>query len=286
MQVTRDIPRTRAAVRAARDAGRRIGFAPTMGALHAGHVSLIEAARRDDTYPVVSIFVNPTQFGPGEDYQNYPRDTAADLECCAAAGAAQVFIPAVEDMYRPDAVTTVHVVRLTDTLCGPFRPGHFTGVATVCIKLFNIIQPNVAYFGQKDYQQLAVLRRMVADLDLPLEIVGCPIVREESGLALSSRNRYLSPAERQQATCLYRGLCDVRERIHAGERDTVALLAVLRETIERAGPARIDYLSIVDPESLQPVAEVGAPVLIALAVRIGPARLIDNMLVDPAAPTA
>lgn len=256
-----------------------------MGALHAGHISLIQAARRDDTYTVVSIFVNPTQFSPGEDYQNYPRDTAGDLECCAAAGVAQVFIPTAEDMYRPDAATTVHVARLTDTLCGPLRPGHFAGVATVCTKLFNIIQPDVAYFGEKDYQQLAVLRRLVSDLDLPLEIVGCPTVRDSDGLALSSRNRYLSAEERQQATCLYRGLCLVRERIQAGERDVPTLLTALREMIERAGPARIDYLSIVDPASMQPVERVTAPVLVALAVRIGPARLIDNMQVDPAGHT-
>ena len=172
MKVTRDIPSTRAAIAEARRDGRRIGFVPTMGALHAGHLSLVEAARRDGTFVVVSIFVNPTQFGPGEDYDRYPRDTAGDLRQCQEAGVELVFMPAVTDMYRPDAVTTVHVARLTDTLCGPWRPGHFDGVATVVAKLLNIVQPDRAYFGQKDAQQLAVIRRMTRDLDLPVEIVG------------------------------------------------------------------------------------------------------------------
>jgi len=254
-----------------------------MGALHRGHVSLIEAARRDGTYTVLSIFVNPTQFGPQEDFNKYPRDEAGDLNICAEAGVDLVFAPPVEVMYHPDAVTTVRVAKLTDTLCGAFRPGHFEGVATVCCKLFNIVQPDVAYFGQKDAQQLAVIRRMVRDLDLPLEIVACPTVREPDGLALSSRNRYLSPADRRQATCLYRALCQAAERIKAGERDPAAVAGLMREVIRRAGPERIDYASVVDPASMQPVERIGGPVLLALAVHVGPARLIDNLLVDPGA---
>jgi len=283
MNVARDITTTRTTIRAARQAGRRIGLVPTMGALHTGHVSLIDAARRDGTYVVVSIFVNPTQFGPGEDYLSYPRDTAGDLRICDEAGVDLVFLPAAEDMYRPDAVTRVHIAGLTDTLCGPFRPGHFDGVATVCTKLFNIVQPDVVYLGQKDAQQLAVIRRLVRDLDLPLEIVGCPTIREPDGLAMSSRNAYLSPAERRQATCLYRALCAAREQIQGGQREPAAVTGAMRQIIAESGPARIDYISVVDPESMQPVSKIEKPVLVALAVRIGPTRLIDNLLVDPGA---
>ena len=282
MRVTRDIASTQAAVRAARAAGRRTGLVPTMGALHRGHVSLIELARRGEDYVVVSIFVNPTQFGPDEDYQNYPRDTAGDLEVCAQAGVDLAFLPAREDIYKPGAVTTVHVTELTDTLCGASRPGHFDGVATVCAKLFNIVLPDVAYFGQKDAQQLAVLRQMVRDLDMPLEIVGCSTIREDDGLAVSSRNVYLSPAQRQQAACLYRGLRLAEKRIQAGERDPGAVTAAVREVVEVAGPARIDYNDVVEPETMQIVECITGPVLVALAVHIGPARLIDNLLVDPA----
>ena len=205
-----------------------------------------------------------------------------DLRACEAAGCSLVFMPSVEDMYPPDAVTRVQVARLVDTLCGPLRPGHFDGVATICTKLFNIVQPDAAYFGQKDAQQLAVLKRIVRDLDMPLRIAGCPTVREPGGLAMSSRNAYLSPAQRAQATCLYRGLRAARARIVGGERDSALVAAAVREVIEQAGPARIEYISVVDPESMQPIAEIAGPVLVALAVRVGPARLIDNMVVDPA----
>ena len=282
MEITHEISSTRAAVAAARQAGRRIGLVPTMGALHEGHLSLVAAARRDDTYAVVSIFVNPTQFGPNEDFQSYPRDETGDLHLCEQAGADLVFVPAVEEMYRPEAVTHVRVARLTDGLCGAARPGHFDGVTTVCAKLFNIVQPDRAYFGQKDAQQLAVIRRMVHDLDMPLEIVGCPTVREPNGLAVSSRNRYLSAAQQEQATCLYRSLCAVAERIKAGERDAASAAAGLRRVIAESGPSDIDYIAVVDPDTMQPVERISGPVLLALAVRIGPARLIDNLLVDPA----
>ncbi len=281
MLVTRDIERTRKAVAAARAAGRRIGFVPTMGALHAAHVSLMEAARRAGDFVVVSIFVNPTQFGPGEDFDAYPRDEGGDLATCENAGVDLVFFPSVAVMYPPGAVTTVHVARLTDTLCGPHRPGHFDGVATVVTKLFNIVQPDAAYFGQKDAQQLAVIRRMTRDLDMPVEIVGCPTVREPDGLAMSSRNAYLDPDQRSQATCLYRALEHARSRIQTGEESAETITTEMRGIVENAGPCRIDYISVVDPASMEPVTRIAGPVLVALAVRIGRTRLIDNMTVDP-----
>lgn len=281
MRVARDIPSTRAAVAAARRNGRRIGLVPTMGYLHAGHLALVEAAHCDETFLVVSVFVNPTQFGPQEDLDRYPRDTAGDLEKCQRAGVDLVFLPEVADMYSPDAATSVRVGRLTETLCGPHRPGHFDGVATVVIKLFHIVQPDRAYFGEKDAQQLAVIRRMVRDLDLPIDIVGCPTVREADGLAMSSRNACLDPDERQRATALYRALLAAREQIHAGERDVAAVLATMQRLVAQARPRRIDYISAVDPETLQPVAQVTGPVLLALAVHVGATRLIDNLRVDP-----
>jgi len=281
MEVTRDIASTRRTLAAVRQAGRRVALVPTMGALHAGHVSLMEAARRDGGYVVVSIFVNPTQFGPGEDFQRYPRDEAGDLRTCEGVGVDLVFIPPVAEMYAPDAATTVHVARLTDTLCGPHRPGHFDGVATVVTKLFNIVQPDAAYFGQKDAQQLAVIRRMVRDLDLPIEIIACPTVREADGLALSSRNAYLSPGERVQARCLYRALCAARRLVEGGQRDARRIEEAMRRSIEESGPAVIDYVSVVDPLTMQPVERIERRVLLALAVRIGMTRLIDNLLVDP-----
>lgn len=281
MEITRDIAGTRAAVVAARRAGRRIGLVPTMGYLHAAHLSLVEAARRDATYVVVSIFVNPTQFGPTEDLDRYPRDESGDLNKCKAAGVALVFIPPTAEMYRPQAATTVHVAGVTDTLCGPCRPGHFDGVATVVAKLFNIVQPDRAYFGEKDYQQLVVLRRMTRDLDLPIEIIGCPTVREPDGLAMSSRNALLSPDQRQRALVLYRSLCAARDRVRAGERDTQTIIGLMRQIVEEAAPDKIDYISVVDPETLRPVARIEKPVRLALAVRLGPTRLIDNLPVDP-----
>lgn len=286
MKVTRDIPSTRTAVVQARRDGRRIGFVPTMGCLHAGHLSLIEAARRDRTCAVASIFVNPTQFGPHEDYERYPRDTAGDLQRCQDAGVELVFVPAVTDMYPAGASTTVRVAQLTDTLCGPCRPGHFDGVATVVAKLFNIVQPDRAYFGQKDAQQLAVIRRMTRDLDLPIEIVGCPTVREPDGLAMSSRNALLTAQERQRSLALYRSLCSARELVQAGERTAATIVAETQRIVAAAEPKQIDYISVVDPETMQPVTQIEGPVLIALAVCIGPTRLIDNALVDPGAPSA
>ncbi|MGE0479202.1 MAG: pantoate--beta-alanine ligase [Phycisphaerae bacterium] len=281
MDTVRRIPELRAAVAGARRAGRPIGVAPTMGALHAGHDALIEAARRDGCFTVVTIFVNPTQFAPHEDFDRYPRDEPADLRRCAAAGADLVFLPALADMYRPDAVTTVRVAKLADHLCGPFRPGHFDGVATIVAKLFLLVQPDRAYFGEKDAQQLAIIRRMTRDLDFPIEIVGCPTVREPDGLAMSSRNRYLSAADRARAAALHRALCAGRDAVAAGEQAADGVIAIMTGVLHAADVRDIDYASVVDPETIQNVDVICAPVLLAIAARVGAARLIDNMRATP-----
>jgi pantoate--beta-alanine ligase len=281
MHVVRTIADAREIVAAARQAGCTIGLVPTMGYLHDGHLALIQAALREGCWTAVSLFVNPTQFGPNEDFDAYPRDEQRDLALCRAAGVALVFAPAASEMYPPDAATTVQVAGLGDHLCGPWRPGHFDGVATVVAKLFSILPADRAYFGRKDAQQLAIIRRMVGDLNLPVEVVGCDTVREPDGLAMSSRNVRLSAAERRRATALYAALCRARDAIGAGERDVAALLAEMRRIVEAAQPTQIDYLSVVDPEHLKPVKYVAGPVLIAVAVRFGGTRLIDNLTVDP-----
>lgn len=282
MQIARTIAEVRRAVQAARSAGRGVTLVPTMGALHAGHLSLIEAARRrPGDFVVVSIFVNPTQFGPGEDFERYPRAEAADLEACRAAGVSLAFLPTAAEMYPAGAVTQVRVAKLTDTLCGPHRPGHFDGVATVVAKLLNIVGPERACFGQKDAQQLAVIRRMVRDLDIPVEVVGCPTVREADGLAMSSRNAYLSAEQRKAARSLYAALRLAEERVRGGETSAAALEAEMRRRIESAGADRIDYVSFVDPQTMQPVERVEGVVLAAVAVYFGETRLIDNLTMDP-----
>jgi pantoate--beta-alanine ligase len=245
-------------------------------------MSLVRHARRHCDYIVVSIFVNPTQFVAGEDYSSYPRTLEADVARCAGEGVDLIFAPSAEQMYSLSAATTVHVARLTEPLCGRHRPGHFDGVTTVVTKLFNIVQPDAAFFGQKDAQQAAVIRKMAVDLDMPVEVIVCPTVREPDGLAMSSRNAYLSAEQRQQALCLYRGLQGARRAIAEGGRDAEALISQIRRTIAAAGPCTIDYIEIVHPETLEPVGRVTGPVLIAAAVRIGKARLIDNIVVDPA----
>lgn len=277
MELCRTVDEMRGVSAAARRAGREIGFVPTMGALHAGHASLIDAARRDDGLAVVSIFVNPTQFGPNEDYARYPRDEAGDLALCRAGGVDAVFLPTVEAMYPPGAATRVSVPSLAGRLCGVFRPGHFDGVATVVAKLLHIVTPDRAYFGEKDAQQLAIIRRMARDLDLPVRIVGCPIIREPDGLALSSRNAYLSPAEREQARCISAALRTARSSVSAGERESSRLIAEMTRVITDAGACRIDYVSIVDPDSLEDMPRVESRALAAIAVHIGRTRLIDNM---------
>jgi pantoate--beta-alanine ligase len=277
MEIVHTISEIRQRVAQARKAGKSIGVVPTMGALHDGHGTLIETAGQGSDFVVVTIFVNPLQFGPSEDLERYPRDLEADARFCAERGAHVIFAPSTKEMYPREMATAVTVDALTNTLCGVSRPGHFRGVATVVTKLFNIVQPDYAYFGQKDAQQLAVISRMVADLNIPVEIVKVPIVRESDGLALSSRNAYLSPAERQAAVVLYQALQAAIAKLEAGERNADALRDFLCDTISREPLARIDYAEVVDVESLQRVSSVQRSVLLAVAVYFGKTRLIDNM---------
>ncbi len=271
----------RAALAAARKAGKRIGLVPTMGALHEGHLSLVRAARAECDAVVVSIYVNPSQFGPNEDLAKYPRTLQADLDLLAGCGTDFVWAPADAEVYRPGHATWVEVGGVAEPLEGQCRPGHFRGVATIVLKLLNAVQPDVAYFGQKDYQQAAVIRRMAADLDVHVEIRVCPIVREEDGLALSSRNRYLSPSARGRATVLWQSLQLAAELVAGGQRRAAEIVRRMREVILTAEDARIDYVALVDPETLLPVETVAQPTLAALAVRIENTRLIDNCILTP-----
>lgn len=280
MNVYADILPCRTTVRGIQRTGGTVGLVPTMGALHEGHFSLIRAAKARCTHVAVTVFVNPTQFGPAEDFTAYPRPLDADLRACESAGVDLVFTPTVETMYPSGVKTTVHMGGLTDVLCGPLRPGHFDGVATVVAKLFHILPADIAFFGEKDYQQLAVIRRMVRDLNIPIEIVGCPTVREPDGLAMSSRNVYLTPAQRTQATCLSRALFDAADRVQQGERTVPAILGELCGRILVAGPVTIEYIDLVDAETLERLRTVDRPARICLAVRIGSCRLIDNVGVD------
>ncbi|MCZ6655156.1 MAG: pantoate--beta-alanine ligase, partial [Planctomycetota bacterium] len=275
MIVCEKIDQVREQVAGARskDSARIVGLVPTMGALHAGHLSLIDAARRDCGWVVVSIFVNPSQFGPNEDLDHYPRPVSADLEKCRESGVDLVFQPSAEVVYGSGCDTTVQVNTVSALLCGRHRAGHFAGVSLVVTKLLNIVQPDRAYFGQKDAQQLAVVRRLVHDLNMPVEIIGCPTVREPDGLALSSRNAYLNEHERQQATVLYRSLLAIRDAVEGGSRDSAALVRSARDLIEQSGPCEIDYVELVDPESMQPFAHLEeGRVLAAVAVRFGECR--------------
>lgn len=268
----------RAACDRARARGAKVGLVPTMGALHAGHMSLVEEAkRRGCDHLVVTIFVNPLQFGPHEDFDRYPRTLEDDLAACRAAGVHTVFAPAVDAMYPPGFATTVTVSGVTEPLEGAFRPGHFAGVTTVVAKLFALAGPCTAIFGRKDYQQWKIVERMARDLDLPVEVVGAPIVRDPDGLALSSRNRYLSPQERERALGIVTGLRAAERAFAAGERDRDALSSVARAPIE-ARFDRIDYVALADPETLAPIESARVPerVLLAVAAHIGMTRLIDN----------
>jgi len=281
MKIVTTIAEARSLVIQARADGKRVALVPTMGALHAGHYSLIDAARRDCDFVVVSIFVNPTQFGPAEDLSAYPRTPQADHAGCQARGVDVIFEPNVETMYHPGALTEVTVHGLTQTLCGRSRPTHFAGVCTVVAKLFHIIPAHRAYFGAKDYQQAAIIKRMTVDLDFPIEIVTCPTVRETNGLAISSRNAYLSPTQRKQAVALHDALmlaADMITTMHPPAADIIA--AVVAHLAAYAPDGEIDYVQIVDPETLADVQKTGRPVVVALAVKFDRARLIDNMLVD------
>jgi pantoate--beta-alanine ligase len=281
MKIIRTIQEMQAFGEGVRAAGRRIALVPTMGFLHEGHLSLVrEAARRADEV-VVSIFVNPAQFGPNEDLDAYPRNFERDRELSESAGATVIFAPEAEEIYAPGFQTYVTLETLPAHLCGLSRPIHFRGVATVVAKLFNIVKPHVAVFGEKDYQQLLVVRRMVRDLNFDVEIVGGPIVREEDGLAMSSRNAYLTPEQRKRALCLGRSLDAAEAAVKAGETDPARLIQNARERISAEPEAEIDYVRVVDPETLEDAAEVRGPVVMALAVKIGKPRLIDNRMLIP-----
>ena len=269
----------REASRAGRRDGRRLGFVPTMGALHEGHLSLVRAARARTGMVAASIFVNPTQFGPNEDLAKYPRSFARDCELLEREGVSFVFAPSVEEMYPAGAVTWVTVEELSGKLDGKSRPGHFRGVTTVVSKLFHIVEPDAAFFGQKDAAQVAIIRRMVRDLNLQVEIVTCPIVREADGLALSSRNAYLSADQRTQALVLHRSLMRVSELVKSGERDATRLAAAGRREISAESSVRLDYLAIVNPDTLDPLVDVSQGALVAVAAYVGTTRLIDNVLI-------
>lgn len=280
MQLIETVAGVKEQVAAWKAAGLSVGLVPTMGSLHEGHESLMEAARAACDKVVVSVFVNPLQFGPDEDYDNYPRDIERDGAICEAHGVDVVFHPAPEEMYGPNFNTYVVMETLTDALCGASRPGHFRGVCTVVNKLFNIAQPDKAFFGQKDAQQLAIIKRMVADLNMNLQVVGCPIVREEDGLAKSSRNTYLSAEERQAALVLSRAIFAGEQAVQAGERDAEALKRLMGDIIAAEPLARVDYIEVVDGATMQPVETLGSSVLTAMAVYIGSTRLIDNLIYE------
>ena len=258
--------------------GKTLGFVPTMGALHEGHLSLVRASTSRCNVTAVSIFVNPLQFGPTEDLAKYPRTLERDSAMLEEAGVDLLFFPSVEEMYPPGAKTRVHVAELSEKLDGASRPGHFLGVATVVNKLFEIVRPDLAFFGQKDAAQVAVLRKMVRDLDMDVEMVVCPIVREKDGLAMSSRNAYLTAEQRQQALVLHRSLMRVQAAADQGQRDAARLREIGEQVIAEELAARLDYFAVVDPDTLDPVQDVGGGALVAVAAYVGATRLIDNIL--------
>jgi pantoate--beta-alanine ligase len=281
VKICATIAEVRAACCSLRSAGKRLGLVPTMGALHAGHLSLVGTAKAQCAAVAVSIFVNPTQFGPTEDLAKYPRTFETDCAALEKEQADVVFAPTVEEMYRPGETTWVTVEGLSEKLDGRSRPGHFRGVTTVVSKLFHIIQPDRAFFGQKDAAQLAVIRRMVRDQKFPVEIVSCPIVRETDGLAMSSRNVYLNKEERKRALVLSRSLRHVEEEFRRGQQDTANLRGAGMEVIAGEPAVRLDYFEIVDPNTLDPIDTVSRPALVAVAANVGSTRLIDNVVLAP-----
>jgi pantoate--beta-alanine ligase len=281
MEIIRTIDWMKQVCRSARSGGRVIGFVPTMGAIHEGHLSLAREAQKSCAPVVVSIFVNPTQFGPAEDLSRYPRPFEADCAKIEALGVDYVFAPTAQEMYPKGFSTSVHVEGLSERLEGRSRPGHFYGVATVVLKLFEIMQPNFAFFGRKDAQQLAVIRRMARDLALDIEVVACPIVREADGLAMSSRNVYLKPDARKAALALSRSLMKLRRGVEGGERNIASLLATLRNTVDAEPGVELDYAEIVDAESFEPALALRGACYAVLAARVGGTRLIDNALLQP-----
>lgn len=262
-------------------AGKSVALIPTMGALHEGHLSLIRQAKKENDIAIVSIFVNPLQFGPKEDFQKYPRDTRRDVELCANAGADAVFAPTPKEMYANGFQTLVSQTRLPEHLCGLSRPGHFTGVMTVCCKLFNIVEPDTAYFGQKDFQQTVVITKMVEDLNMNLKIKVLPTVREKDGLAMSSRNAYLSAREHRDALCLYNALMKAKQLAKSGERSSANIIAEMKKIIAKTPSAEMDYVAIVNPETLENSDVIRGKAAAAMAVRIGKTRLIDNCILKP-----
>jgi pantoate--beta-alanine ligase len=281
--VITSIPRVRDRVAEARrsDGRTRVGLVPTMGALHAGHTRLIETARAECDLVIVSIFVNPLQFDRPEDLEKYPRALQPDVDLCSALGVDVVFAPSVAEMYPEPPDCAIDVGRVAEHLCGKFRPGHFRGVATVVMKLFQIAQPDRAYFGEKDAQQLAVIRRMVADFNVPIEIVAVPTVREPDGLALSSRNQRLQPGERRAAIVLYEALKVARTQVAEGVRDAACVRQAATQVVEREPAVRLEYLEVVDPREMQPVERIEGPVIAAGAIWVGGTRLIDNVICVP-----
>ena len=277
MRTSDSIKNVRAFIKEARLNGQTVGFVPTMGFLHKGHLSLIETAKKENDFVVVSIFVNPTQFGPNEDFASYPRDFERDKALCESKGSDLIFYPTPEIMYPENFSTYINVENLTEGLCGASRPGHFRGVATVVAKLFNIVQPEKAYFGQKDAQQVAVLKQMTKDLNFDIDIVSCPIIREVDGLALSSRNTYLVGDERKTALVLSKSLNLARKMIESGEKSSETVYKAIEKLISSEPSAKIEYIEILNNETLKAVKELSGDILIALAVRIGKPRLIDNM---------
>lgn len=278
MKVITTIDEVRDQVKSWRNNGESIGLVPTMGYLHEGHQSLMASAKKDNQRVIVTIFVNPMQFGPKEDLASYPRDLERDKKACQQMGVDLIFCPSADEMYDANFNSYVNVNGLTDALCGKKRPGHFKGVCTVVTKLFNITQPDRAYFGQKDAQQLAVIQRMVQDLNIPIEIIGCPIVRESDGLAKSSRNSYLSEQERLAAICLYRSIEQAKQMIKAGEKSVSTILKAMKNVINNEPLAKIDYIEFVDFATLTNVDVLKQDSLCALAVYIGKTRLIDNFI--------
>jgi pantoate--beta-alanine ligase len=279
MRTIHSVPETQAACRAARREGKRVTFVPTMGALHEGHLSLVRAARAQGDFVVVSIFVNPLQFGPTEDFSKYPRMMAEDCAKLAAENVDLVFAPTKDDMYPPNSSTVVEVHGLSERLDGKSRPGHFKGVTTVVTKLFEIVRPELAFFGQKDAAQVAIIRKMVADLNMDIRIVVEPTTREKDGLAMSSRNAYLNPEQRKQAAVLHRALMRVQTLVDTGELDSAKLIAAGSEVMAEERGAKLDYFEIVSPESLEHVDSVKGGALVAVAAWVGSTRLIDNVIV-------
>lgn len=278
MKICKTVEEMRSACRAARQAGKRPGFVPTMGALHEGHLSLIRTAKAQCAAVAVSIFVNPLQFGPREDLAKYPRTFERDCQLLEKEGVDLLFAPSVEEMYPQGAVTYVAVEGLSDRLCGKSRPGHFRGVTTVVAKLFHMVEPDAAFFGQKDAAQAAIIRRMVRDLNFPIEIIVCPIVREPDGLAMSSRNAYLDAQQRRSALVLYRSLQEVKKMFDRGEQDAGRLIAAGKAVFQSEPSVRLDYLEMVDAETLDAVQKASARALVAVAAFVGATRLIDNLV--------